>query len=98
LYFVFVVYAYYRQTAQLNNIVWQKENIVNSFQDGQEMTWTCLSGSLVTPWFVLVYVKNSTGKHSLLVCKDQCDEQTFRRLKVRLKFYQGDAAIPTDAS
>lgn len=79
-------------------LVWQQGGDWLSIYNGVVEVWNNLPGSLITSWFVLIKLSNAKDTRTLLVFRDQCDTQTFRRLKVRLKYFQGEATIPTDAS
>jgi hypothetical protein len=98
IHFIRLLRDYYRQSKQNELTVVIKGNHWFLYEKELESVWTCEAVTLTTAWFLLVKLTNDVGHRSLLVSKDQCDMQTFRRLKVKLKFFQGDAAIPTDAS
>ena len=83
---------------QIENITWHKDDIWLEQINGQIKTWHSTSGSLVTEMFVIVTLASEGKKRRLLVVKDQCNPQSFRRLRVKLKYYQGAVAIPADAS
>jgi len=91
-----------RNYRQLQNtkeqFIWQKGDIWLSKSADSVTSWTCLPNTLVKARFVIVNLANECNKRTLLIMSDQCDIQTFRRLKVRLKYYQGEAAMPIDAS
>lgn len=78
--------------------VWQKKALWVEYLDGGETCWLCRPGNLVTPWFVVVRLCRKEQKRSLLIFWDQCDAQLFRRLRVKLKYFQGEVAMPTGAS
>jgi len=78
--------------------IWQKNSLWIESNNDKQQVWQCQPGNLVTAWFVVVRLYSEKKKRSLLIFKDQCDAQSFRRLKVKLKYFQGEAVIPTDAS
>ena len=78
--------------------VWQKKALWVEYLAGKEICWLCQPGNLVTPWFVVVRLCNKEQKCPLLIFWDQCDAQSFRRLRVKLKYFQGEVAMPTGAS
>ena len=78
--------------------VWQKNSLWIESDNDKQQVWQCRPGNLVTPWFVVVRLYSEKKKRSLLIVKDQCDVQSFRRLRVKLKYFQGVAVMPTDAS
>lgn len=50
-----------------------------------------INRSLQTPWFVILALSAEGQKpENLLVLRDQVDENSFRRLRVRLKFFSQD--------
>ena len=77
--------------------VWQKSGIWFELSRNDEAIWLCGTHHLITSWFVIVDLYNDENKHSLLIFKDQCSVDSFRRLRVRLKYYQEPVASPTDA-
>lgn len=101
--YVYVVYSavriqYEYKSARSESFVWQKSTQWLEDIDGKETFWSCQSGNLVLPWFVVVNLVSENQKRRLLIVKDQCDAPSFRRLRVKLKYFQGEAAMPTDAS
>ena len=78
--------------------VWQKNSLWIESGGDKQQVWECQPGNLVTPWFVVVRLCSENKKLSLLIVKDQCDAQSFRRLRVKLKYFQRVAVMPTDAS
>jgi len=78
--------------------VWQKNSVWLELDNDTEYAWQCLHGNLVAPWFVVVRLQSEKKKRSLLIVRDQCDGQSFRRLRVKLKYFQGVAVMPTDVS
>jgi len=99
--FVFTSTAlmYYKhKKSDIEEFMWQKNTLWLESVDEKEKLWYCQRGSLVTPMFVLVRLLNENQKRLLLIVQDQCDEQSFRRLRVKLKYFQGEVAIPTDTS
>ena len=103
LYLFVVVSAIMSQRKYRENVgdpelfIWQKKSNWIEIKKGRENVWHCQQGNLVTPWFVVVGLQNEK-KRRLLILKDQCDAQSFRRLRVKLKYFQGVAVMPTDAS
>ena len=51
-----------------------------------QKVWSVQHGSIITAWFVVVTLHDSESKLRLLINRDQCRADTFRRLCVRLKF------------
>jgi hypothetical protein len=105
LYFIIVISAvrlvrnYRHQLKSLpKKFCWQKNSTWIEYSNDEEIIWNVLPECLVTDWFVVARMESSEEKRSLLILKDQCKKQTFRRLRVKLRFFQGEAAIPTDAS
>ena len=94
----FVTRRYRQQLNSNEQLIWQKGDLWISLIADSVTSWNCLSNTLVKAWFVIVNLSNENGNRTLLIVKDQCDALTFRRLKVRLKYFQGEAAMPTDAS
>ena len=101
--YVYVVFSAVRiqydyKSAHSELFVWQKTTQWVEIVEGKETFWSCQSGNLVSPWFVVVNLASENRRRRLLIVKDQCDAQSFRRLRVKLKYFQGEAAMPTDAS
>ena len=101
--YVYVVYSavriqYEYKSAGCELFVWQKSTQWLEVVDGKETFWSCQTGNLVLSWFVIVTLTSENRRRRLLIIKDQCDAQSFRRLRVKLKYFQGEAAMPTDAS
>ena len=103
--YIFVIFSavitlrkFWQSALQQQYFIWQKKSLWVEYLDGKEQLWHAQSDHLVTPWFVIVKLCNTGNTLLLLILKDQCDKQTFRRLRVRLKYFQGEAAIPADAS
>ena len=57
---------------------------IESKGDGDKV-WFCQPGAMITPWFMIVTLKNGK-KQSVFIGVDQCDQKTYRRLLVRLKY------------
>ncbi|MGD8783024.1 MAG: hypothetical protein PVG75_01240 [Thioalkalispiraceae bacterium] len=83
---------------QRESFVWLKEGDWLSQSSDGDRSWQPATGNLVTAWFVVVNLKAGRDSRQLLIFNDQIDTETFRRLKVRLKYFHGEAILPTDAS
>jgi len=93
-----LLHDYRRDPGKAKLWVWQKKAIWIECFDTDNRIWQCRQNNLVTPWFVVVTLYREGESYRLLIVKDQCDQDVFRRLSVRLRYFQGEAAIPTGAS
>lgn len=72
--------------------VWQKDDLWVQKSKTVISYWKMQQRHVSTPWFIITRLKSDTGKMSnFVLVKDQVDENDFRRLRVRLKYYQGVA-------
>lgn len=57
-------------------------------RDGKAVSVTLASESLVTPWLVLLVVvpEGGAGEHRLLILPDSLDAESFRQLRVWLRW------------
>lgn len=94
---LYYLYKYQQSSAFKSIWVWQKGNSWIEVSKGNNRIWQCQQSNLITPWFVIVRLRNEHNTYSLLITKDQCQKNLFRRLSVRLKYFQGDATSPTAA-
>lgn len=75
--------------------VWQQSGLWQGEQDGFQQPWRIQRIFALTNWFVAIRLMNGQQqRQDLLVFCDQLDEHSFRRLRVRLAFFQVEAARP----
>lgn len=75
--------------------VWQRSGEWQSTLDNFETHWTLQRVFSLTRYFVALRLINPTGQHEqVLWLRDQFDAASFRRLRVRLQFYQVEATRP----
>lgn len=90
-----IYYVFYYSQQHDNDIttwVWQKGGGWIRNQSTSVVYSLRLRRSLQTPWFVMISLSAQGYKpEHLLILYDQVDADSFRRLRVRLKFYQDEA-------
>ena len=87
-----------RNTGHLN-ACWMLHDVQHwrTAKDQFQHRWRLTQIITVTQWFVGVRLQNEQDeKINLMIFCDQLDPETFRRLRVRLRFAQVDATSPGD--
>jgi hypothetical protein len=85
--------AYY-QRQQDNEAYWVWDaNGSWRYGDNHQAFQVVLTKTVQTPWFVTIALRNAERQQQLLlILGDQLDADSFRRLRVRLKLHQEEAA------
>ena len=90
-FFIFISLALtiknYKKTKHQQTVYrWKNSNQwVESTAQG-DVVWSCLHGAMLNPWFLIVSLENADKKESIFIGRDQCSDETYRRLRVRLKY------------
>ena len=75
--------------------VWQHSGVWKREQDNMESNWRLSRIFSLTRLFVVLRLVNDAGqREDVLWFRDQFDADCFRRLRVRLRFFQVDATRP----
>ena len=75
--------------------IWQQSGLWLGEQDGFQVAWRLHHTFSETYWFIAIRLVNDLNqKQDLLLLRDQLDADSFRRLRVRLRFAQVDATRP----
>jgi len=75
--------------------IWQQSGEWKSTRDNFESDWVVQRIFSLTRYFVALRLVNATGQREyILWFRDQFDAGSFRRLRVRLQFYQVEATRP----
>jgi len=83
---VFTVRNYSNTLSQQRVFRWHQANEWIETTNESDVVWSCQPGAMMTPWFMIVTLKNGNDKESIFIGADQCDKQLYRRLLVRLKY------------
>ncbi len=72
--------------------VWQSDDTWLCVDEPQQ-TWFLQPKRIVTAWFVIMTLSYDKRSELVLVFKDQIDKTSFRRLRVRLRYYHVKEAV-----
>lgn len=88
----------YYQRQQDNEAYWVWESSGTwRYGDSQQAFQVVQAKTVQTPWFVTITLRNAEGQQQLLlILHDQLDADSFRRLRVRLKLHQEEAAASSE--
>ena len=79
--------------------IWQHSGVWKREQDKMESNWYLSRIFSLTRYFVALRLVNDAGQRAdVLWFRDQFDAQNFRRLRVRLQFFQVEATRPGETS